>query len=286
MGAPFGHCYVDLDHPLARAAVVTTGRASRLVVFVHGWGGSAHESWGDFDNPPRDDPWWSEADLLFVEYPSRLETVLAAADRIRQRLTDFYPLPYHLMLVQNHRAVRADIDSPYEELYLIGHSMGGLVLRRVLVDELDEWQLRGAKPGDRPPVLDAQLRLFSPASAGFFPRGRLGVAFAVVPLIERLLRTGAAFVDLQPNSEMIRNTRRRTERYDCRAGDAQALAGHLLWANPEQVVLAERYDTDPISRTVDPSAHSRKRIEHGDVCKPVHGSYDVPYLFVATGDIR
>lgn len=285
MTAHFAHCYVDLDHPLAPTAVVSTSRARRLIVFVHGWGGGAYDSWGDFDDPPADDPWWQESDLVFVEYPSRGETVLAAADRVRHHLSAFYPRPYRGMLVLGDLAVREDTSSPYEELILVGHSMGGLVLRRVLIDELEEWQFQGSHLETRPGVLDASLRLFSPASAGFIPRGRLGIAFAAIPALDRFLRAGVGYTDLQPTSAVIRETRRRTERHDTRVGDASALAGHLLWANPEEIVITEKYDTDAISRTVDPSLHPIGKVVHEEVCKPRVG-YDLPYRFVATGDTK
>lgn len=282
MTALFAHCYVDLEHPLAPAAVVSTERAVRLVIFVHGWGGGAYESWGDFDTPPNDD-WWRQADLLFVDYPSRGDTVLAAADRIKAYVGDFYPVPHEPMLVVGDIAVRADVTTPYEELVLVGHSMGGLVLRRVMVDELDEWEFFGADPQKRPPVLDGVLRLFSPASAGFVPRGRYGVAYAILPALDRFLSAGSAYADLKPGSLVIRDTRARTERHDTRLGDARSLAANLLWANPELIVLTEKYDTDPISRTVSRSAHPDGKILHEEVCKPRVG-YDLPYRFVATGD--
>lgn len=283
MATPFAHCYVDLEHPLSPVAVVATARARRLVVFVHGWGGSAYSSWGEFDAPPRDDPWWAEADLLFVDYPSRKETVLAAADRVRTMLRDFYPSPYQPMLVIDGVAVREDVSAPYDELLLVGHSMGGLVLRRALLDEMDEWSYFGEPADSRPPLLDGQLRLFSPASAGFLPRGRLALAFAAWPILDRALRVGLSYPDLAPDSVLIRDTRRRTERYDTRTGDGRALAARILWANPEDIVLTEKYDTDSISRTVDPPSYLLAKLLHEDVCRPMVG-YDLPYRFVSTGD--
>lgn len=284
MPPSFAHCYVDLEHPLAPAGVVATVPARRLVVFVHGWGGTAYESWGDFDAPPPGDPWWAESDLLFTQYPSRTQTVLAAADHLRTFLRDFYPTPYRPMLEFDGIAVREDVTSRYEELILVGHSLGGLVLRRALVDEIDEWSHAGSLPSARPDILDGQLRLFSPASAGFVPRGWLALVFAAWPGLDRSLRAGAAYVDLAPDSLAISETRRRTERYDTRAGDARALGAQILWANPEDVVLTERYDTDQASRTVDPTIHPQGKVAHADVCKPTDG-YLVPYGFVVNGEL-
>jgi len=265
------------DHSLGGYAMVARKPARRLVVFVHGWRGNAYNSWGDFDTPPNDD-WWGAADLLFVEYPSTSESVTASADRMRKYLRDFYPLPNKLMLVSGDFAAREDRDTPYEELVLVGHSLGGLVVRRALVDSIDEWKFDGFPDNKRPMILDASVRLFSPASAGFLPRGLLG-AFKEAPiwwLVEMFLSSGA-YPDLKQDSVIIRETRARTEIYK---GDsrAHALSTSILWANPERVVITERYSTDARTRTADGTTHAT-------VCKPTD-EYNLPYQFVESGLIE
>ena len=266
-------------HDLAQHALVSLQPARRLIVFIHGWRGDATETWGEFVDPPAED-WWDEADLLFVQYDSTAETVLATADRVRERFRDFYPTPSELMVVCEGYAVREDWQRPYDELVLVGHSLGGLVARRVVVDALDEWKSEGYAPDKRAGILDARLRLFSPASGGFLPRGILG-ALNAAPLwwvVEMFLRRGGAYLDMQPGSETLRTTQAYTEAYGVGDPNASALAASLLWANPEKVVATVRYATDARTRTADGT-------DHRSVCKPTD-EYDLPYRFVRTGQLE
>lgn len=273
-----GHFLSCFEHDLAESAAVTDRTARRLVVFVHGWRGHPMDTWGGFPEPP-DDVWWREADLLFVAYDSTKESMTASADRLRSRIGDFYPKPYEAVLTNEVASVRDDRDRDYEELIIVGHSLGAVVARRAVVDALDEWASTDYEGRTRPSILDARLRLFSPASAGFAPRGLLG-AFRATPtwwVAEMFLRRGGAYPDLQPGSPVLVSTRQRTERYGSEDARAGALAAHLLWANPERVVTTERYDTDPVSRTMDGT-------DHRSVCKPDIG-YPAPFDFVQAGTL-
>lgn len=273
------HVNSRFSHALGKHALVSTAPAKRLIVFVHGWRGDAITTWGEFAKPPADE-WWDVSDLLFVDYDSTKESVVATADRIRARLKDFYPIPHERMLMHDGIAVRAAWDEPYEELVVVGHSLGGLVARRALVDALDEWKAKAFDTALRPAILDAALRLFSPASAGFLPRGVLGALHAA-PLwwvADMFLRKGGAYLDLQPGSATITSTKEWTEAYGVGDKRAGALAASLLWANPEKVVATERYATDAQTRTADGT-------HHASVCKPT-AEYSLPYHFVKTGDIE
>lgn len=273
------HALSDFAHPLAQFALVSEVRARRLVVFIHGWRGKAKETWGDFGVRPPSDQWWSESDLLFVQYDSVKERVTSVADRLRQHIGDFYPTPSAEMLVREGAKARDDISTPYEELILVGHSLGGLVIRRAMVDALDEWRYLNLDATERPTILDGCLRLFSPASAGFEPSDWLGVLRAA-PLwwiAEMFLSYGSPYKSLQPKSSLIQATRSRTEAYAEPAELRRLIAAYILWASHESVVETERYTTDALTR----SAH---RTTHQSVCKP-NANYVIPFTFVARGDI-
>ncbi len=156
-----------------------------------------------------------------------------------------------------------------------------MIVRRALSDQADEWlsELIENEAAPMPHLLKATVRLFSPASAGFRPGGFLGLLRAgpVWPLIEMKLRLSTAYTDLKPSSPILRETRARTEKAvnGAEGGALKALRPDILWANPDQVVLAERYDTDRSSRSVDNTTHS-------SVCKP-RERYATPWSFVETG---
>jgi pimeloyl-ACP methyl ester carboxylesterase len=250
----------------------------RLVVFVHGFRGGPVASWRQFQLGGQRSNWWRATDLLFVGYASERDTILGVSNRLRQALPDFYPyLPDELVEPSRGPAVRPT-HGKYEELVLVGHSLGGVVVRRLLCDAAEEWlgELETDPSTPRPPILDASLALFSPASAGFRPGGSLGMLRAL-PLwtyINVYLRRSTAYSDLQPSSVFLRETRRRTEAALAgnRSAELKGLRANILWANPDDVVLTERYSSDRPDRSADNTTHR-------SVCKP-DAAYDLPWDFV------
>ena len=185
---------------------VAPTRAVRLAVFVHGFGGKALKTWNNFPSGGLVHDWWRETDMLFVGYDSGRDNITAVADRIRKNLRYFYPLPHPPAMNLGGAAPREDTSTPYEELVVLGHSLGGLVLRRAMADaaqaRLDD-EAAGAEPRCQE-ILDAKLRLFSPASAGFRAAGLLGAAQAsgLGPALDMYLRRSSAYTDLQPGLEL------------------------------------------------------------------------------------
>lgn len=265
------------DLPAGWALYLSSESARRLVVFVHGFGGRAVSTWNEFATNGRVGPWWRQADMLFVGYDS-FETIVGIAGRVRDALPRFYPLVPERLLAADGMRLRPH--ECYEELVLVGHSLGGVILRRMLSDVAQEWiDARAADPSaSRPPLLDARTYLFSPASAGFRAAGWLGMTQAsrFWSVANMVLRRASAYTDLQPGSTLLLETQRRTEALVRSDGATfQALKARILWANPDNVVHSERYESD----YVDAVAHGRT---HRSVCKP-SASYTGPWTFVETG---
>lgn len=264
-----GHTGWTLHVSHSNSAVV------RLVVFVHGYDGDAVKTWADFPKGPRVRPWWGDADLLFVAYRSMRETIKGTADRLRDSLPRFYPRPLPAAMGIPPYEARVDV-SPYRELILVGHSLGGVVLRKALSDCADAHE----KGGARHPMLDAKLRLFSPAHFGYNPAGKLAALKETGSLYDVLStvkgRWSPAYRDLQPDSEVLRAIRRRTERLST---NYPVLRANILWAEPDHIVVPERYDTDLDDYTVPGQTHV-------SVCKPRCGVYEAPWDFAQTGAIH
>lgn len=257
---------------------VSHGSGNRLVVFIHGFGGRATSTWDDFRFSGKFSSWWRDADMLFVGYDSTKDNITAVANRIRRNIPRFYPLPFPPAMVVGGAQAREDIGTPYEDLVILGHSLGGLIARRMLVDAAQGWIDDKDEAFERPSVLDARLRLFSPATAGFRAAGLLGLLKATPfwPAVNMYLREASAYTDLQPGSTTLVETRRRTEKLAAESKDLGALRAQIIWANPDDVVIAERYDTDRVDDSIDGTSHT-------SVCKPSAG-YSVPWSFAETGD--
>ena len=250
----------------------------RLVVFVHGFRGGV-SSWQRFPDASEAGSWWAESDLLFIAYQSERENITGVSHRLRRLLPEFYPRLDPGFLTLDGAAVREPATDPYEELFLVGHSLGGVIVRRLLCDVAEGWldalSVEPATP--RPSLLDAEVRLFSPASAGFRPGGTLGLLSAgpLWYVLNMHLRRSSAFSDLQPSSMILAETRLRTEAIlsSEHGSELSALRARILWANPDDVVLTERYRTDLVDDSADGTTHST-------VCKPRHPAYTRPWRFV------
>lgn len=270
------HSHVLLGEPANwRMMVSHSSRpVRRLVVFIHGFNGHVLQTWHDFPAGTQlEDDWWRDSDLLFVSYRSTRENISAVAHRIRRHIAQFYPSPNAEALGAGGEPPREDVRD-YSELVLVGHSLGGLVVRRAMVDAA----LESLEPGmPRSPLLDAQIRLFSPASAGFRASGLLGMVAAtpVWAAIEMFVRRSSAYTDLQPGSAVLRDTRERTESLAQR-DEFSNLRAHIIWASPDDVVIAERYHTDFVDDAIDATTHS-------SICKPKPGFFEAPYAFVQEG---
>jgi hypothetical protein len=268
-----------LADPSGWAIVLTDRAPRRLIVFVHGFRGKAVGSWMDFAHSHRISHWWRESDLLFAGYDSVRDTITGVAARLRRELPRFYPAPPPSALEAGGVRVRPDA-APYQELLVIGHSLGGVIVRRAMADVAQDWvDRREVDPqAPRPALLNAELRLFSPASAGFQAAGPLGVLRASPGWwgINMYLRQSSAYSDLQPGSSVLAAIRDRTEALvTSDAATFQSLRARIVWANPEDVVISERYDSDFVEEVVDD-------VDHRNVCKP-NTSYPIPWVFVELG---
>lgn len=280
---PIYHSPIEIRNPGGRnkwTLFLSSIEPVRLVVFVHGFGGRAVRTWKEFELSGQTRAWWRESDMLFVGYESRKERPGETAAWIRHRLPDFYPLLPPGIAMHDEAGARDTATNPYRELVLVGHSLGGFILRLALLQQARSWlfQDREVEPNaPRPPLLDATLRLFSPASAGFQPAGLLAILTCVFSAGMVALNGSPAFTALQPGSALLFGTREDTETLISRyREELAALRAHIMWARPEQVVEREGYQTDYEADSLIPVRN------HADVCKP-HFGYEQPWNFVETG---
>jgi pimeloyl-ACP methyl ester carboxylesterase len=232
---------------------------TRLVVFVHGFGGHPVESWNFFYRPPPDDPWWITTDLLFAGYDSKRRTITGVANEFRREIEHFYPRIRHDLAELQGVTLRPTERDCYEQLVIVGHSLGGVIVRHAIADSVE----RAAGSTAQVLLVNSTVRMFSPATAGFQAAGFLGMLRATIAwrAAELYLRRSSAYSDLQPGSPYLSALQRRTERLAGRSGAVRALKPSILWADPEEVVVCARYDTDPPD-------DSEPGTTHKSVCKP------------------
>lgn len=274
------HTAVRIKGSLVHTGLVSHEPAKRLVVFVHGFLGRASATWGRFARVPPHSSWWAESDLLFVGYRSFFDSIAGTADRLRGELGDFYPIPHPQLVFVGGVPARSDLDRPYEDLVLVGHSLGGVVIRVAVADSATA--VANPTPGStltsELALLESAVRLFSPATGGYLGAGAVGAAQGLLgQVLDIPLGWSASYRQLQSGSRLLTDTQQRTERHARRLNYAGLKASHL-WANPENIVDRVQYRHDHVGD----SALGRN---HLTVCKP-NSDYILPWQFVETGRAR
>lgn len=257
-------------------AFFTDTAPRRLVLFVHGFGGKPLETWLRFPDGASTRPWWRESDLLFAGYDSTNGTIKGFADNLRHHIPSFYPARRRDLLEAGGLKVCEPTD--YSEFVIVGHSLGGVVVRRAICDAI-----RASQEGTPPsPLISATVRLFSPATAGFRPAGNLGMLLESGGFLRKIammkLRRSQAFTELERTSPQLEDTRTTTETLADDDPGILSLRPRTLWASQDEVVEARDYKTDPVSDSIE-------KVSHSAVCKP-KSTYIAPWEYVETGRYR
>jgi hypothetical protein len=181
----------------------------RAVIFIHGFNGSARGTWTDFislvDDPSTASDWWERADLFFFDYQwdSIFRQLTNNTLTIYKFVNNVFPKPE---AIGRAHSFRSDVFE-YDNLTLVGHSEGGLLLRRVIVraaqldasiDAFMEKSLYEKATRPEPEgMLKADIRLFAPALGGDMQSGIVGIllgfdseVFLIFPDCEQLSRRG------------------------------------------------------------------------------------------------
>jgi len=108
----------------------------KLILFIHGLGGSK-ETWGNFEELIKEYKSFKDFDVEFFVYKSKIASGKSLVAIFSNMLSIFIPQKRLPKIQDIADLLQTEIDEryrEYDEIYLITHSMGGLVARKYLYD--------------------------------------------------------------------------------------------------------------------------------------------------------
>jgi len=247
------------------------------VILVHGFHGDQEKTWRQFQRLIGQYEDFDSWDAYFVGYPSTREQIAATAYNLTRFIRRVYPRPPSEVFeraVSNTSTIRLRDDvTEYTRLVLVGHSQGGAVIRKAVLEAAKEALRAGSVEVD--PICHAELVLFAPALFGMFLSGWKGFAAATSAwkVVGPVLSRSPSYKELQPNSEFL--TRLENETVQLASDNHEkvaAFAARIAWAARDKIVQGgQRYQCDP--------EYIFLAEDHSGICKP-NSVFPDPVLFV------
>jgi pimeloyl-ACP methyl ester carboxylesterase len=284
-------------HPGSFARLSDDEGTRTAVIFVHGYYGGANGTWVDFQSLVDQSgapSIFNTTDLYFYKYPSTRKIVAKAAEELAAFTARIFPVA-GTDLFKASAAVGAILklqeipDVPrkgplrYTDLVLVGHSMGGVLIREVAYRTVRYGYKQGPTADQ---IRRASVVLFGPAQAGFRLGDEIAQAMSFHGVLQVLYllyvaRRAKAYKDLVAESPVLEGIRSETIDEATKASaKARCFHAHTVWGANEWVVYVRDYPLIDTRR--DPLPDHKG---HTEVSKPAV-DFPLPIDWVADGITR
>ncbi len=251
---------IFINHGKNTVGYFTTSNPETLVIFIHGFNGSAIDTWNDFPALIKETKEYAHSDVIFYGY----ESLKGQANNNALRFYNF------LQVIAEGNTNKIGYsrkgNAAYQKILIVAHSLGSIIVRRALLN---------ANAESKPWLSITQMILFAPAHRGARIQNLLteslptlgkifaGLGFITIPVLD----------DLRENSLTILNLIEETEQLLQHNQGNFTIAHKVVWANNEIIVRNERFCQDPIAILIDNKTHTK-------VCKPNSLNFLRPFEIV------
>ena len=263
---------------LCMAPTVTASSTRIAIIFLHGWGGSAGETWEAFPRSLRAMSDFTNTDVFFLQYPSRSRSAAVCGSKFSEFLLDLLRVPAEQIVNPSLPSSPPQGSFTYHRIVIVGHSMGAVVARRGLLD-LDRDELTDE---ERERI---RMLFFAPAHKGsslpllvqsglhldWLPGSALvGAALTTYYRSLHDLAEDSNFLNtLDADSKEAREARASLARTPPAARESvRYLRARVYHADGDKVVSQDRFDDD-----LRPAGTISGQ-NHRSICKPSDGYQD------------
>ena len=226
-------------------------------MFVHGFGGRASATWAGTEVALVADPRVGTCDLAYFGYRSLHSQPELSAGTLRQFLDEAAGASVAWNSLAG-RALGTTVARDYDAILVVAHSLGAPVSRRALLDAI-----RSHSPW----VGKARLQLFAPAHLGAYLhklRKESGLVAGLVASLAAVAKLKILSLDgLEPGSPFLTQLLEDSREELANGWDAQVKAQQVIFGDRENVVMTQRFLSDPPHKVwVDQGHCSVCRCEH------------------------
>lgn len=250
------HSVFDFLHGDSFALLSGDADVRRAVVFVHGFGGNPTTTFSQMQDLIQVDDSWRGTDAYFVGYDSTDDETNLSAAYLANFIRTIAPQPpsqlFQVFSALVSRSFQVRDPSPYESIDLVGHSLGGVVVRAAILQLLEGID---ADPPDTDEEREGELNeliagcrcnvyLFAPAQGGARVAGLAGRTMNIPGLrtIANIFRGGSpTFQELSPGSMLIQQLREDTIHHAEKYPKLTALRASVAWAEKDDIVSRVNY---------------------------------------------
>jgi pimeloyl-ACP methyl ester carboxylesterase len=267
------------------AMLTRAPEARHAVIFVHGFGGHPFKTWFRMQELLEADDRWKGTDAFFIGYKSTRDEIMLSARYLARIIRTLLPEPplsmFRVYRSETTYQLRQDA-TVYGSADLVGHSLGGVVMRAAILELLRAGIDAAAgshTPAQMPAACafacSANLRLFAPAQGGARLAGLKGLArqtLALRGLVDLYGGRSPTFQELQPGSQLLQALREDTNYFADEFPSMSALRARIAWAHHDDVVTSLPFRHD--------ASYTLVNSTHSTVCKPAPPRFIAPFEFV------
>ena len=228
----------------------------KAVLFIHGFSGDAVNTWSDFHLLMPQSDKCAGYDLFFYGYDGLRADMIASASLFRDFLDRLFANASQTANDNLPPAAQRKADFGYDELVIVGHSLGAVLTRRALLDATKlglEWTSR------------IKLLLFAPAHKGASVRKLAMETVSAIPFL-KWFAGPAQYLSplinqLAPDSDELKSLLSETLLACAEGKNTHLIAKIVVLAEYEKVVTNQTFGNDPPGVAIPGASHT-------SVCKP------------------